>query len=206
VRDDTRIELTGAPQRFVSRAGDKLDAALHRFGIDVAGRRCLDAGASTGGFTDCLLRRGAAHVVAVDVGHGQLSATLLADGRVTSREGTNIRDVTPSGVGGPFAVVVADLSFISLTTVASTLLSLAASDGDLIVLIKPQFEVGRAEAAKGGGVVRGEAARQAAIERVRAAFVGQDAAVTDVMVSPLTGSSGNVEYLAHVVPRRTTGA
>jgi 23S rRNA (cytidine1920-2'-O)/16S rRNA (cytidine1409-2'-O)-methyltransferase len=194
----TVIELVGDAPRFVGRGGDKLDAALDHFAIDVAGRRCLDAGASTGGFTDSLLQRGAAHVVAVDVGHGQLHDSLRADRRVTNVERTNIRDVTNDVVGGPFDVVVADLSFISLTSVAAVLLDLAAPAGDLVVLIKPQFEVGPAIVAKGGGVVRDERARLAAVDHVRTAFVGQDAAVLGVMASPLTGMSGNIEYLAHV--------
>jgi 23S rRNA (cytidine1920-2'-O)/16S rRNA (cytidine1409-2'-O)-methyltransferase len=194
----TLIELVGDAPRFVGRGGDKLDAALDHFGIDVTGRRCLDAGASTGGFTDSLLQRGAAHIVAVDVGHGQLHDSLRTHRRVTNVERTNIRDVTTDDVGGPFEVVVADLSFISLTTVASTLLDLTAPTGDVVVLIKPQFEVGPAVVSKGGGVVRDERARLAAVDHVRVAFVGQDAAVLGVMVSPLTGMSGNIEYLAHV--------
>jgi 23S rRNA (cytidine1920-2'-O)/16S rRNA (cytidine1409-2'-O)-methyltransferase len=194
----TTIVLVGDAPRFVGRGGDKLDAALDHFQVEVARRRCLDAGASTGGFTDCLLRRGAAHVVAVDVGHGQLHEALRADRRVTNVERANVRDITNDDVGGPFDVVVADLSFISLTTVAPALVDLAAPAGDLVVLIKPQFEVGRAVAARGGGVVRDEGARLAAVDRVREAFVGQDAAVLGVMVSPLTGMSGNIEYLAHV--------
>ena len=194
----TTIDVVGDAPRFVGRGGDKLDAALDHFGIDVARARCLDAGASTGGFTDCLLQRGAAHVVAVDVGHGQLHESLRADTRVTNVEHTNIRAVTNVDVGGPFDVVVADLSFISLTAVAPTLVHLTAPTGDLVVLIKPQFEVGRAVAARGGGVVRDDRARLVAVDHVRTAFVSQDAAVLGVMVSPLTGMSGNVEYLAHV--------
>jgi 23S rRNA (cytidine1920-2'-O)/16S rRNA (cytidine1409-2'-O)-methyltransferase len=192
------IELTGNAPRFVGRGGEKLDAALEHFGIGVTQRRCLDAGASTGGFTDCLLQRGAAHVVSVDVGHGQLHESLRADARVTNVERTHIRDVTCADIGTAFEIVVVDLSFISLTTVAATLVDLTAPGGDLVVLVKPQFEVGRAIAARGSGVVRDERARLAAVDHVRAAFVGQDAAVLGVMVSPLTGMSGNVEYLAHV--------
>ena len=198
VDDATPIELVGAPPRFVSRGGDKLDAALDEFAVDVEGRRCLDAGASTGGFTDCLLQRGAACVVAVDVGHGQLDPTLRADPRVTVRERTNIRHVTPGDVGGPGDVVVADLSFISLATVATPLLALTRTGGDLVVLIKPQFEVGREAAARGAGVIRDPTLHRDAIERVRAAFVGQDAEVIGVIESPVVGSKGNVEFLAHV--------
>jgi 23S rRNA (cytidine1920-2'-O)/16S rRNA (cytidine1409-2'-O)-methyltransferase len=197
VAPDDAIEVTGDGPRFASRGGDKLDAALDRFGVDVDGRRCIDVGASTGGFTDCLLQRGAAHVVAVDVGHGQLHPDLAFDARVTSRERTDIRDLDDVE---PADVVVADLSFISLTAVAARLLEITREGGDLVVLVKPQFEVGRAEVHRGRGVVRDPSAREQAVERVRAAFVGQDAHVIGVMVSPLTGSSGNVEYLAHVRP------
>ena len=139
------IVLQGPPPRFVSRGGEKLVAALEHFTIDVAGRRALDAGASTGGFTDCLLQRGAASVVAVDVGRGQLHQRLLADDRVCSFERTNIRSLALDAVGGVrFDVVVADLSFISLRTVAEPLLErLAAPGADVVLLIKPQFEAGR---------------------------------------------------------------
>src|SRR5439155_14996809 len=134
------VEVLGPPPRFVSRGGDKLDAALDRFGVDVAGRRVLDAGASTGGFTDCLLQRGAASVTAVDVGRAQLHERLRADPRVTSLERTDIRSFRTTE---PFPVVVADLSFISLRTVAGALLGdNAASGADVVVLVKPQFEAG----------------------------------------------------------------
>ena len=149
-------DLDLAARRFVSRGGDKLDAALDRFAVDPSGRRCLDAGASTGGFTDCLLRRGASGVVAVDVGHGQLDASLRRDPRVEVLERTNIRTLTLASVGGsPFDLVVADLSFISLVTVAPVLAGeLAAPGADVVVLVKPQFEAGRAEVSRGKGVIR----------------------------------------------------
>src|SRR4051812_18567969 len=146
------VEVLGPSPRFVSRGGEKLDAALERFAIDVTGLRALDAGASTGGFTDCLLQRGAAHVVAVDVGYGQLHERLRADPRVTVAERTNIRafELDP-----PADVVVADLSFISLGAVAPALVGANARVGaDVVVLVKPQFEAGRAEVSKGHGVVR----------------------------------------------------
>ena len=148
------IELVGPPPRFVSRGGDKLDAALDRFGIDVAGRRAVDAGASTGGFSDCLLQRGALSVVALDVGHGQLHERLRADARVEVVERTNVRDVSAQAIGGPFDMVTADLSFISLRTVMGDLLALLGAHGDAIWLAKPQFEAGRVEASRGEGVIR----------------------------------------------------
>lgn len=192
------VEIVGAGPRFVGRGGEKLDAALDRFGVDVAGRRVLDAGASTGGFTDAVLQRGAAEVVAVDVGYGQLHERLRADARVRSMERTNIRHVTADAVGGPFPVVVADLSFISLTTVAPVLAGeLAAPAADLVVLVKPQFEAGREIVSRGRGVVRDPAEWAAALERVASSFEAAGAAIMGGMVSPLKGADGNVEFLLH---------
>jgi 23S rRNA (cytidine1920-2'-O)/16S rRNA (cytidine1409-2'-O)-methyltransferase len=182
------VVLTGKP-RFVSRGGEKLDAALEQFGIDTAGVRALDAGSSTGGFTDCLLQRGAAHVTAVDVGTNQLHERLRADTRVDVHEQTHIRDFQ----GGPYDLVVADLSFISLRTVAADLVRLAGRD--LVLLVKPQFEVGRAEAAKGKGVVRDPVARQRAVDEVVSAFSSLGTTMMESMASPLTGADGNVEFL-----------
>ena len=184
------VEILARP-RFVSRGGEKLDAALDRFAIDVAGLHALDAGSSTGGFTDCLLQRGAAHVTAVDVGRHQLHERLRQDPRVEVREQTHIRDFT----GGPFPLVVADLSFISLRTVAPDLARLAAPGADLVLLVKPQFEVGRVEAAKGKGVVRDPEAWRRALADVVSALQGVGAAMMGVMVSPLKGADGNVEFL-----------
>jgi 23S rRNA (cytidine1920-2'-O)/16S rRNA (cytidine1409-2'-O)-methyltransferase len=190
------IEIVGPPPRFVGRGGDKLDAALERFGIDVAGRSALDAGASTGGFTDCLLQRGASTVVALDVGHGQLHERLRADTRVTSLERRNVRHETPETVpGAPFDVVVADLSFISLRTVAGALAGLGRPWADLVVLVKPQFEVSRATVSKGSGVVRDPAAWRSAVLGVIDAMNEAGAAMMGLMVSPLRGADGNVEFL-----------
>ena len=149
------IVVSGPPPRFVSRGGEKLDAALDRFSLDVGDAVALDAGASTGGFTDCLLQRGAAAVVAVDVGRGQLHDRLRRDPRVTSLEKTNVRTASLADVGGEqFAIVVADLSFISLRSVAGPLVAWTAPGGDLVVLVKPQFEAGRQQVARGRGVIR----------------------------------------------------
>lgn len=192
------IELLGLPQRFVGRGGEKLDAALTAFAIDVAGANAIDVGASTGGFTDCLLQRGARAVVALDVGHGQLHMRLRRDPRVRCVERTNVRTADVVSLGGPFDVVVADVSFISLETVAPAVAgSLAAPDADVVVLVKPQFEVGRAEASRGRGVIRDPELWRAALERACSALAGQAAAMMGVMVSPLHGADGNVEFLVH---------
>jgi len=199
VAPDQSIELVGEPPRFVGRGGEKLDAALDRFGLDVRGRRALDAGASTGGFSDCLLRRGAGAVVAVDVGKGQLHARVRDDPRVEVRDATNVRHLGLDDVGGaPFDVIVADLSFISLRTVAPVLAGeLAAPGSDVVALVKPQFEVGRREASRGRGVIRDPALWLQAVEGVCDAFGQAGAAMIDVMVSPLRGADGNVEFMVH---------
>ena len=194
------VVVSGPAPRFVGRGGEKLDAALDRFGIEVVGTRALDAGASTGGFTDCLLQRGAAAVVAVDVGYGQLDARLRADPRVTVLERTNVRLLSADDVGGPFPVVVADLSFISLRTVAPALLGLTTPGADLVVLVKPQFEAGAAEASRCRGVIRDPDVWRRVLEDFAATYAGHGAAVAGLMVSPLRGAQGNVEFLAHVVP------
>ena len=145
VADDEPVQVSAPVRRFVSRGGDKLDAALERFPVDPAGRDCLDAGASTGGFTDVLLHRAAARVLAVDVGYGQLDWSIRTDARVTVLERTNVRDLRPDAMPFRPSVVVADLSFISLVTVLPALVALATDDADLVLLVKPQFEeIGRA--------------------------------------------------------------
>ena len=190
------IALDGAPPRFVSRGGEKLDAALSRFGIDVAGLRCLDAGASTGGFTDCLLQRGAACVVAVDVGRGQLAWSLRQDPRVIVRERCNARSLTTADTDGPVDMVVADLSFISLRLVAPALAGVAVPGADAVVLIKPQFEAGRDQVGR-GGVVSDPAVHQEVVSRVVQELSTSGLEIVEVMESPLRGPAGNVEFLAH---------
>jgi 23S rRNA (cytidine1920-2'-O)/16S rRNA (cytidine1409-2'-O)-methyltransferase len=190
--------VLGDGPRFVSRGGEKLDAALEHFAVDVHGKRALDAGASTGGFTDCLLQRGAAHVMAVDVGHGQLHERLRADPRVTVLERTNVRSLTPGVAGGEaFAVVTADLAFISLQVVLPVLAALAAPSADVVALVKPQFEASRPEASRGRGVIRDPAVWRRVLGEVTAAFAAADATMMGIMVSPLRGADGNVEFLAH---------
>jgi 23S rRNA (cytidine1920-2'-O)/16S rRNA (cytidine1409-2'-O)-methyltransferase len=191
------VVVAGDPPRFVSRGGEKLDAALDRFAIDPVGVRALDAGASTGGFTDCLLQRGAARVVALDVGHGQLHERLRADPRVEVHERRNVRDLAPGDLGEPFPLVVADLSFISLRAVLPHLLDQAAPGADLVLLVKPQFEAGRDEASRGRGVIRDPEVWRRVLEEVVVALRGYGAAIMGAMPSPITGADGNVEFLVH---------
>jgi 23S rRNA (cytidine1920-2'-O)/16S rRNA (cytidine1409-2'-O)-methyltransferase len=190
-----RPDPQAAPE-YVSRGGHKLAGALDVFspsGLEVAGRRCLDAGASAGGFTDVLLRRGAASVLAVDVGYGQLAWPLRQDPRVRIVDRTNVRDLTPELVGEPVDLVVADLSFISLRLVLRPLRNVARPRADLVLMVKPQFEVGR-ERLGSGGVVRDPAARADAVRQVAAAALEEGLGVRDVTASRLPGPSGNVEY------------
>ena len=168
-------------------------AALERFALTVRDRRALDAGSSTGGFTDCLLQAGAAHVDAVDVGHGQLAWSLRDNPRVTVREKTNVRTLQPEQLGGAVDVTVADLSFISLITVAPALARCTTADGDLVLLVKPQFEAGRARVGK-GGIVRDPDVHRSVLREVREGLSGAGLFVVDVMPSPLTGADGNVEF------------
>lgn len=193
------IELIGPGPRFVSRGGEKLDAALEHFGIDVRGLRVLDAGSSTGGFTDCLLQRGAAHVVALDVGTNQLHEKLRADPRVTVRERTNLRGLSGDDLGGRFDLVVADLSFISLRTVTEPLLSMALPGVPEVLLVKPQFEAGKLEADRGRGVITDPAVWHRVLTEVDGALRVLGAAIMEAMVSPIRGSGGNVEFLVRVV-------
>jgi 23S rRNA (cytidine1920-2'-O)/16S rRNA (cytidine1409-2'-O)-methyltransferase len=186
-------EVAGEPE-YASRGGPKLAGALDALpGLVVAGRRCLDAGASTGGFTDVLLRRGAAAVVAADVGYGQLAWNLRTDPRVTVLDRTNVRHLTPDGIGGPADVTVADLSFISLRLVLPALVACTAIGGDLLPMVKPQFEVGR-ERLGAGGVVRDPADRADAVLAVATAAAAEGLGVAGIVRSPLPGPSGNVEF------------
>ncbi len=187
---------------WVGRGAEKLLGALERWapaGLDVAGRRCVDVGASTGGFTQVLLARGAATVIAVDVGRGQLAADLAVDPRVEERSGTTVRGLTAADLGGRADLVVADLSFISLRLVLADLAALVAPAGDVITLVKPQFEVGRARLGK-GGVVTDADARRAAIVDVAAAGRAAGLHPYAVMASPVRGAEGNVEYLVWFRP------
>ncbi len=194
---DAIVVAEPAGETFVSRGGHKLVGALDAFaphGLSVPGRRALDAGASTGGFTDVLLRRGAREVVCVDVGYGQLAWSLRTDHRVRVLDRTNVRDLTPDAVGEPVDLIVADLSFIPLRLVLPALAAVTTGQSDLVPMVKPQFEVGR-EALGAGGVVREPDQRAAAVEAVAGfAHAELGLGVAGVVASPLPGPAGNVEY------------
>ncbi len=191
------IAVSGPPPRFVSRGGEKLDAALDAFDLDVTGWRALDAGASTGGFTDCLLQRGAAHVVALDVGHGQLHERIRGDQRVTVIERYNVRRLEVADIGGPVDIVVTDLSFISLKVVLPALLAALQPGGDLVALVKPQFEAGRQEVARGRGVITDPAVHLRVRGEIDEALRSLSASVVGWITSPIQGADGNVEFLVH---------
>jgi 23S rRNA (cytidine1920-2'-O)/16S rRNA (cytidine1409-2'-O)-methyltransferase len=201
---DQALALARPPRPFVSRGGSKLAAALERFGVDPAGRSCLDAGASTGGFTDCLLRGGARRVAAVDVGYGQLAWELRNDQRVVVLERTNVRDLTPGAVSFSPDLVVADLSFISLRLVLPALVGVAAPVADMVVLVKPQFEAGPADVGR-GGVVRDPGVWRRTIEGVMTEAAHLRLEPAALMASPLPGPAGNVEFPLHLVRRRQPG-
>ncbi len=189
-----RVRPDDTDPQYASRGGHKLAGALAAFPqIAVTGKRCLDAGASTGGFTDVLLRAGAATVVAVDVGYGQLAWALRSDERVEVHDRTNVRTLTPEVIGGPVALTVADLSFISLPIVLPALTACTADDGDILPMVKPQFEVGR-ERLGAGGVVHEPAARADAVVNVARVAAGLGWSAYGVARSPLPGPAGNVEF------------
>lgn len=192
--DSADLAVSGEVDGWVGRAAYKLLGALEAFPIVAHGRRCLDVGASTGGFTQVLLARGARQVVALDVGHGQLAPGVRADPRVLERSGTNVRDVEPEDLAGPFDVVVADLSFISLRLVLDKLARLTAVDGDLVTLVKPQFEVGRDRLAR-TGVVTSPHERQRALRDVLEVVAATGLSVHGLAPSPIVGGAGNHEYL-----------
>lgn len=196
VADSEPIRVAAPGRRFASRGGEKLDAALGRFPVDPAERDCLDAGASTGGFTDVLLRRGARRVCALDVGYGQLAWALRTDPRVTVLDRTNARTLAPGALPFTPSIVVADLSFIALAEVVPALVAVAAPEADLVLLVKPQFECAP-EAVGRGGVVRDPDAWRSAVRAVAQACGAHGAPAQDVMVSPLPGPAGNVEFLIH---------
>jgi 23S rRNA (cytidine1920-2'-O)/16S rRNA (cytidine1409-2'-O)-methyltransferase len=200
VRTDAPVRLRegAAPQKYVSRGGLKLEAALDRFGIMVSGRACADLGASTGGFTDCLLQRGAARVHAVDVGYGQLHPKLRADPRVAVHERVNARHIGADLLGGERVdLVTMDLSFISLRLVLPAAKALLKAGGEIVALVKPQFEVGKGEVGK-GGVVRDPALRARAMREVAEAARALGLGVVGEMESPVLGPAGNVEFLLYL--------
>jgi 23S rRNA (cytidine1920-2'-O)/16S rRNA (cytidine1409-2'-O)-methyltransferase len=196
---DARVRLRGAERRYASRGGEKLAGALADLGVDPAGRICLDLGASTGGFSDCLLQHGAAQVVAVDVGYGQIDVRLRDDPRVRLLERTNARSLAPADVPEAIGLVTIDVSFISATLLLPRLAAVAPS-AEVLVLVKPQFEVGRERVGK-GGVVRDDADRAAAVLRVRQAAEASGYAVRGEAESRLAGPKGNREVFLLLVPR-----
>ena len=194
-----QLLIAGPPSRFVGRGALKLDHALDAFGIDVSGMRALDAGASTGGFTDCLLQRGAAEVVAVDVGHGQLHERLRNDLRVRNIERTNIRDITPAAIGGRVDIVVGDLSFISLRLVTAPLALVCEPGAPMVLLVKPQFEAGRAEVSRGRGVITDPSIWERVQNEVAQSLQAAGCIVAGWTDSPITGADGNREFLVHAI-------
>jgi 23S rRNA (cytidine1920-2'-O)/16S rRNA (cytidine1409-2'-O)-methyltransferase len=199
VESTAAIAFAEQPAPYVSRGGVKLAGAIEAFGLDVTGRHALDGGASTGGFTDCLLQNGVASVVAVDVGYGQLDDRVASDPRVTVRDRTNIRVVQPDALGGPFDLVVADLSFISLCSVGSTLAAVTGPGADLVLLIKPQFEVGKDQVGR-NGVVSDPALHEQAIRRVIECLAEHGLGAQAVVRSPIQGlKQGNREFFVWCV-------
>lgn len=194
VEDAAAVEVLARPP-YVSRGGFKLAAALERFAIDPAGRVCVDIGSSTGGFTDVLLQAGAARVHAVDVGAGQLAWSIRTDPRVVIHEGINARELSIEEIGEPADLLVCDVSFISVTLILPAAVPLLRAEGQMVILIKPQFEAGRGQVGK-GGIVRDSAVRQAACDRVRRA-VEQCGFTTEIMDSPILGAEGNKEFLLY---------
>lgn len=194
---DAEIRLKGEDIPYVSRGGLKLERGLDAFGVEVAGRVAVDVGASTGGFTDCLLQRGAAKVYAVDVGYGQLAWKLREDPRVVNLERTNIRELTAERLGERPSLAVIDASFISLEKVLPSALDLLSADAEVIALIKPQFEVGKGEVGK-GGVVRDPRKHDLVVEKVRETAEALGCRVLGVTESPILGPKGNREFLIHL--------
>lgn len=205
VAEDSSIRLLGEDLRYVSRGGLKLERALDHWNIDVSGEVCLDVGASTGGFTDCLLQRGAARVIAIDTGYGQMDFKLRQDPRVQPLEKTNARYLTHEALGEFVDFIALDVSFISATLVLPSVVAAAfpesSDDRDgrpIVILVKPQFEAGREHVGK-GGIVRDEAAQREAVDRVRTALTRVGASQTDVIESPILGAEGNREFLLYGV-------
>jgi len=205
VAEDCVIRLLGEDLKYVSRGGLKLEHALDNWKIDVTGKVCLDVGASTGGFTDCLLQRGAARVIALDTGYGQMDFKLRQNPQVRLLEKTNARYLTRDAIGEVTDLVVMDVSFISATLVLPAVVEAGFPESpderrgsQIVVLVKPQFEAGREHVGK-GGIVRDEAAQLAAVEKVRAAVLGLGAVTTDVIESPILGAEGNREFLLYGV-------
>ena len=195
--DDCNIEIHGKTLQYVSRGGLKLEKAMKHFGIKLDGKVCMDIGASTGGFTDCMLQNNASKVYAVDVGYGQFAWKLRQDERVVCMEKTNIRYVTPEDIGEPVDFSSIDVSFISLTKVLGAIRAYLTDDGEIVALIKPQFEAGREKVGK-KGVVREKSTHHEVIEKVTEFAVSIGFSVLEITFSPIKGPEGNIEYLVHL--------
>lgn len=204
VDDAASLRVRGDGPDWASRAGSKLDGAIDVFGVEIAGRAALDVGASTGGFTDVLLRRGAASVAAVDVGYGQLLWRLRTDPRVRVWDRTNFRTAEPAALGAPFDVVVVDVSFISVALLAAPLAASGRPGTDYLVLVKPQFEAGRDNVGS-GGIVRDPLVRATAVRTVADALGAAGITARGVCRSAILGSKGNVEFFLHLRPGRAPG-
>jgi len=196
---DEPVVVSGPPARFVSRGGEKLEHALESFALDVNGLRVLDIGASTGGFTDCLLQRGAREVVALDVGHGQIHPRLASDPRVVNIERTNVKSIDVETIGGPVQMVVADVSFISLSHVIGPGIAVAEPGAHMVMLVKPQFEAGRVEVSRGRGIIRDPAIWGRVQTEVADLLVQHGCEVLGWVDSPITGVGGNQEFLVHAM-------
>ena len=202
VSADEPVEILKV-RKYVSRGGEKLEGALGTFGIPVTGRSAVDVGSSTGGFTDCLLQNGAGRVFAVDVGRNQLHERISSDPRVTWREGINVRDMDPDDMPFPCSLLVADLSFISLVVVLPALDRLVSSEtgfavAEMVLLVKPQFEVGRQEASKGRGIITDPGLHRQSVDKVRTCAAGLGWIERGLVESPIKGQDGNTEFLLHL--------
>lgn len=198
VNEGDSVIVTAKPPKYVGRGGLKLEKALDSFSIDVSGLVCADIGASTGGFTDCMLQRGAAFVYAVDVGHGQLDISLANDSRVKNMEGVNVRDLTPADLDRQIIFISADVSFISLTKVIPVIWGLLTDGGQAVMLVKPQFECGRADIGK-GGVVRSQKTHKRVLEEISEFTKECGFGIRGLDFSPVKGGDGNIEYLIYAV-------
>ena len=199
------LKIIDPQPKYVSRAGGKLEAALATFQVGVESSRCIDIGASTGGFTDCLLQNGAKSVLAVDVGHGQIHERLAVNQRVKVLEKTDVRSLVPEQVGAPFEVLTADLAFISLRAVMMNLFSLVQKNSDMLLLVKPQFEAGKKEVDRGRGVISDPQIWEEVLKNVQDSINAHDGAIIECMPSPIKGSEGNVEFFLHVAPEKQQG-
>lgn len=197
VSDENNVEVTGGQLIYVGRGGLKLEAAVKQFGIDLSGMECVDIGASTGGFTDCMLKNGAVKVYAVDVGHDQLDASLAADSRVVNMEKTNIRNTNKADFGDNIGFVSTDVSFVSVAHIIPKIAEILGDNGSAAVLIKPQFEAGKSNIGK-NGIVKDRKVHCAVLKEISAVFCENGFEIIGIIPSPIKGGDGNIEYMAYV--------